>query len=106
MKNRLACAALVAAIVSTASVSAENWEVPAKKKGPPAAALVVAFVPPAGVPAEKGEVPPLVRGGAFHGVPGLAIDKAGLLFAAGAAGGALWGADIAGGSRKVATPAP
>jgi streptogramin lyase len=77
MKNRLACAALVAAIVSTASVSAENWE-----------------------------VTPLVPGSAFHGVHGLAIDKAGHLFAGSVAGAALYEVDIAGGSAKVAIPAP
>jgi sugar lactone lactonase YvrE len=77
MKNRLACAALVAAIVSTASVSAENWE-----------------------------VTPLVPGSAFHGVHGLAIDKAGHLFAGSVAGAALYEVDIAGGSARVAIPAP
>src|SRR3954469_19442866 len=77
MKNRLACAALVAAIVSATSVSAENWE-----------------------------VTPLVPGSAFHGVHGLAIDKAGHLFAGSVAGAALYEVDIAGGSAKVAIPAP
>ena len=69
MKNRLACAAFVAAIVSATSVSAENWE-----------------------------VTKLVPGSAFHGVHGLAIDKAGHLFAGSVAGAALYEVDIAGGS--------
>jgi len=77
MKNRLACAAFVAAVVSATSVSAENWE-----------------------------VTPLVPGSAFHGVHGLAIDKAGHLFAGSVAGAALYEVDIAGGSAKVAIPAP
>src|SRR3954452_16324305 len=77
MKNRLACAALVAAIVSTTSLSAENLEVTR-----------------------------LVPGSAFHGVHGLAIDKAGHLFAGSVAGAALYEVDIAGGSAKVAIPAP
>jgi streptogramin lyase len=77
MKNRLACAAFVAAIVSATSVSAENWE-----------------------------VTKLVPGSAFHGVHGLAIDKAGHLFAGSVAGAALYEVDIAGGTAKVAIPAP
>lgn len=77
MKNRLACAAFVAAIVSATSVSAENWEVTR-----------------------------LVPGSAFHGVHGLAIDKAGHLFAGSVAGAALYEVDIAGGTAKVAIPAP
>jgi streptogramin lyase len=77
MKNRLACAAFVAAIVSATSVSAENWE-----------------------------VTKLVPGSAFHGVHGLAIDKAGHLFAGSVAGAALYEVDIPGGSAKVAIPAP
>ncbi len=77
MKNRLACAAFVAAIVSATGVSAENWEVTR-----------------------------LVPGSAFHGVHGLAIDKAGHLFAGSVAGAALYEVDIAGGSAKVAIPAP
>ncbi|MBW5434325.1 hypothetical protein FXB41_05920 [Bradyrhizobium canariense] len=77
MKNRLACAAFVAAIVSATSVSAENWEVTR-----------------------------LVPGSAFHGVHGLAIDKAGHLFAGSVAGAALYEVDIAGGIAKVAIPAP
>ncbi|MDH2351559.1 hypothetical protein QCM80_12885 [Bradyrhizobium sp. SSUT112] len=77
MKNRLACAAFVAAIVSATSVSAESWEVTR-----------------------------LVPGSAFHGVHGLAIDKAGHLFAGSVAGAALYEVDIAGGTAKVAIPAP
>src|SRR3954447_13403155 len=77
MKNRLACAALDAAIVSAPSVSAENWEVTR-----------------------------LVPGSAFHGVHGLAIDKAGHLFAGSVAGAALYEVDIAGGTAKVAIPSP
>src|SRR4051794_40794108 len=77
MKNRLACAAFVAAIVSATSVSAENWD-----------------------------VTKLVPGSAFHGVHGLAIDKAGHLFAGSVAGAALYEVDIAGGTAKVAIPAP
>ena len=77
MRNRLACAALVAAIVSITSASAENWEVTR-----------------------------LVPGSAFHGVHGLGIDKAGHLFAGSVAGAALYEVDIAGGTAKVAIPAP
>src|SRR3954453_22985713 len=77
MKNRLACAAFVAAIVSATGVSAENYEVTR-----------------------------LVPGSAFHGVHGLAIDKAGHLFAGSVAGAALYGVDIAAGTAKVAIPAP
>ncbi|MGY3406497.1 sugar lactone lactonase YvrE [Bradyrhizobium sp. GM5.1] len=77
MKNRLACAAFVAAVVSATSVSAENWE-----------------------------VTKLVPGSAFHGVHGLAIDKAGHLFAGSVAGAALYEVDIPGGSAKVAIPVP
>ncbi|MDE5462812.1 hypothetical protein [Bradyrhizobium sp. CSS354] len=77
MKNRFACAAFVAAIVSATSVSAENYEVTR-----------------------------LVPGSAFHGVHGLAIDKAGHLFAGSVAGAALYEVDIAGGTAKVAIPAP
>lgn len=77
MKNRLACAAFVAAIVSATSVSAENWEVTR-----------------------------LVPSSAFHGVHGLAIDKAGHLFAGSVAGAALYEVDIVGGTAKVAIPAP
>src|SRR4051812_17801024 len=73
----VACAAFVAAIVSATSVSAENWE-----------------------------VTKLVPGSAFHGVHGLAIDKAGHLFAGSVAGAALYEVDIPGGSAKVAIPAP
>ena len=77
MKNRLACAAFVAAIVSATGVFAESWEVTR-----------------------------LVPGSAFHGVHGLAIDKAGHLFAGSVAGAALYEVDIAGGTAKVAIPAP
>ncbi|KYH01643.1 SMP-30/gluconolactonase/LRE family protein [Bradyrhizobium sp. DOA1] len=77
MKNRLACAAVVAALFSTTSVSAETWE-----------------------------VTKLVPGSAFHGVHGLGIDKAGRLFAGSVAGAALYEVDIAGGTAKVAVPAP
>ena len=77
MKNRLACAAFVAAIVSATGVSAESWEVTR-----------------------------LVPGSAFHGVHGLGIDKAGHLFAGSVAGAALYEVDIAGGTAKVAIPAP
>ncbi|AMA61049.1 SMP-30/gluconolactonase/LRE family protein [Bradyrhizobium sp. CCGE-LA001] len=77
MKNRLACAAVVAALFSTTSVSAETWE-----------------------------VTKLVPGSAFHGVHGLGVDKAGRLFAGSVAGAALYEVDIAGGTAKVAVPAP
>lgn len=77
MNNRLACAAFVAAIFSTTSAFAEDWE-----------------------------VTKLVEGSAFHGVHGLAIDKAGRLFAGSVAGAALYEVDIAGGNAKVAIPAP
>lgn len=81
MKNRLACAALVAALLSATSLSAEtlpaNWE-----------------------------VTKLVPGSAFHGVHGLAVDKAGHLFAGSVAGAALYEVDIAGNRAKVAIPAP
>lgn len=77
MKNRLACAAAVAALLSTTSASAEGWEVTR-----------------------------LVPGSAFHGVHGLGVDKAGRLFAGSVAGAALYEVDIAGRSAKVAIPAP
>lgn len=76
MKIRLACAAVVAAIVST-NASAETWEVTR-----------------------------LVPGSAFHGVHGLGIDKAGHLFAGSVAGAALYEVDVAGGTAKVAIPSP
>jgi sugar lactone lactonase YvrE len=77
MKNRLACAAIVAALFSISSASAESWD-----------------------------VTKLVPGSAFHGVHGLGIDKAGHLFAGSVAGAALYEVDIAGGTAKVAIPAP
>lgn len=77
MKARLACAALIAAIFSVTSASADNWEVTR-----------------------------LVPGSAFHGVHGLGIDKAGHLFAGSVAGAALYEVDIAGGTAQVAIPAP
>ncbi|MEY9105519.1 sugar lactone lactonase YvrE [Bradyrhizobium yuanmingense] len=77
MRNRLACAALIAALFATTSASADGWEVTR-----------------------------LVPGSAFHGVHGLGVDKAGHLFAGSVAGAALYEVDIAGGSAKVAIPAP
>lgn len=77
MKARLACAALIAAILSVTSASAETWEVTR-----------------------------LVPGSAFHGVHGLGIDKAGHLFAGSVAGAALYEVDIVGGTAKVAVPSP
>lgn len=77
MKNRLACAAAVAALLSTTSALADGWEVTR-----------------------------LVPGSAFHGVHGLGVDKAGRLFAGSVAGAALYEVDIAGRSAKVAIPAP
>ncbi|MVT54904.1 hypothetical protein GPL17_31135 [Bradyrhizobium yuanmingense] len=77
MTSRLACAALIAALFSTTSASADGWEVTR-----------------------------LVPGSAFHGVHGLGVDKAGHLFAGSVAGAALYEVDIAGGSAKVAIPAP
>src|SRR6478736_10549863 len=77
MKHRFACAAFVAAIFSSTSTFAEGWE-----------------------------VTKLVPGSAFHGVHGLGIDKAGHLFAGSVAGAALYEVDIAGGTAKIAIPAP
>ena len=77
MKNRLACAALLAVLFSSTSASAEGWEITR-----------------------------LVQGSAFHGVHGLGIDKAGRLFAGSVAGAALYEVDIPGGHAKVAIPAP
>jgi len=77
MKSRFACAALVAAVFSVSSASADSWE-----------------------------ITKLVPGSAFHGVHGLAIDKAGHLFAGSVAGAALYEVDIPGGTAKVAIPAP
>lgn len=77
MKARLACAALIAAILSVTSASADKWEVTR-----------------------------LVPGSAFHGVHGLGIDKAGHLFAGSVAGAALYEVDIVGGTAKVAVPSP
>ncbi|MFB6461114.1 hypothetical protein [Bradyrhizobium tunisiense] len=77
MKNRLACAAVVAAFFTASSASADGWE-----------------------------VTKLVPGSPFHGVHGLGIDKAGHLFAGSVAGAALYEVDIAGGTAKVAIPSP
>jgi len=77
MRNRLACAALIAALFSTTSASADGWEVTR-----------------------------LVPGSVFHGVHGLGVDKVGQLFAGSVAGAALYEVDIGGGSAKVAIPAP
>lgn len=77
MKNKLACAAIVTAIFSTTGALAESWE-----------------------------VTPLVPGSAFHGVHGLAVDKAGHLFAGSVAGAALYEVDVAGGTAKIAIPSP
>ncbi|MHC4051824.1 hypothetical protein [Bradyrhizobium sp. 25ACV] len=77
MKNRLACAAVAAALFATTSASAETWE-----------------------------LTKLVQGSAFHGVHGLGIDKAGHLFAGSVAGAALYEVDISGGTAKVAIPSP
>ncbi|MEY9124905.1 SMP-30/gluconolactonase/LRE family protein [Bradyrhizobium yuanmingense] len=77
MRNRLACAALIAALFSATSASADGWEVTR-----------------------------LVPGSVFHGVHGLGVDKAGHLFAGSVAGAALYEVDIGGGSAKVAIPAP
>src|SRR5215218_9508095 len=79
MTSRLALATTVAAIVlgSTAGASAQTYE-----------------------------VTKLVPGSAFHGVHGLGIDKTGRLFAGSVAGAALYEVDIAGGTAKVAIPAP
>ncbi|MDA9532787.1 hypothetical protein [Bradyrhizobium sp. CCBAU 25338] len=81
MNNRLACAALVAALLSATSLSAET------------------------LPATW-EVTKLVPGSTFHGVHGLAVDKAGHLFAGSVAGATLYEVDMAGSSAKVAIPAP
>ncbi|MBR0810256.1 hypothetical protein JQ544_01875 [Bradyrhizobium diazoefficiens] len=77
MKNRLACAAFVVALLATTGASADGWE-----------------------------VTKLVPGSPFHGVHGLGIDKAGHLFAGSVAGAALYEVDIAGGTAKVAIPSP
>ncbi|TPQ33841.1 hypothetical protein C2U70_18480 [Bradyrhizobium guangdongense] len=77
MKNRLACAAVAAAIFSTTGALADTWE-----------------------------VTKLVSGSAFHGVHGLGVDKAGHLFAGSVAGAALYEVDIAAGTAKVAIPSP
>lgn len=77
MKNRLACAALAAALFAATGASADNWEVTR-----------------------------LVAGSAFHGVHGLGIDKAGHLFAGSVAGAALYEVDISSGTAKVAIPSP
>lgn len=77
MKNRLACAVVAAAVISTTGAFAETWE-----------------------------VTPLVPGSAFHGVHGLGVDKAGHLFAGSVAGAALYEVDIAAGTAKVAVPSP
>ncbi|WP_158669592.1 SMP-30/gluconolactonase/LRE family protein [Bradyrhizobium guangdongense] len=77
MKSRLACAVFAVAVFSVTSASAESWEVTR-----------------------------LVPGSAFHGVHGLAVDRAGHLFAGSVAGAALYEVDIAGNSAKVAIPAP
>jgi sugar lactone lactonase YvrE len=77
MTNRLACAAVAAALFAATGASADSWE-----------------------------VTPLVPGSAFHGVHGLGIDKAGHLFAGSVAGATLYEVDTATGAAKVAIPAP
>jgi sugar lactone lactonase YvrE len=59
-----------------------------------------------GASAQTYEVTRLVPGSAFHGVHGLAIDKAGRLFAGSVAGAALYEVDRANGTAKIAIPSP
>jgi sugar lactone lactonase YvrE len=56
--------------------------------------------------ADDYKVERLVSGSAFHGVHGLAVDKAGRLFAGTVAGGALYEVDIDKGTAKIAVPIP
>ena len=81
MTNRLACAALIAAVFSIESASAQTSP-------------------------RTWEVTKLVPGSAFHGVHGLGFDKAGHLFAGSVAGAMLYEVDISSGTAKVAVPAP
>jgi sugar lactone lactonase YvrE len=59
-----------------------------------------------GASAQTYEVTRLVPGSAFHGVHGLAIDKAGRLFAGSVAGAALYEVDRDNGTAKIAIPSP
>jgi sugar lactone lactonase YvrE len=59
-----------------------------------------------GASAQTYEVTRLVSGSAFHGVHGLAIDKAGRLFAGSVAGAALYEVDRDNGTAKIAIPSP
>jgi streptogramin lyase len=59
-----------------------------------------------GAPAQTYEVTKLVPGSAFHGVHGLAIDKAGRLFAGSVAGAALYEVDRSNGTAKIVIPTP
>ena len=59
-----------------------------------------------GASAQTYEVTKLVPGSAFHGVHGIAIDKAGRLFAGSVAGAALYEVDLSNGTAKIAVPGP
>jgi sugar lactone lactonase YvrE len=69
-------------------------------------AATVLFTTGVGASAQTYEVTKLVPGSAFHGVHGLAIDKAGRLFAGSVAGAALYEVDRNNGTAKIAIPAP
>jgi sugar lactone lactonase YvrE len=56
--------------------------------------------------ADDYQVTKLVQGSAFHGVHGLAFDKAGHLFAGSVAGAALYQVDRDKGSASIAVPSP
>jgi sugar lactone lactonase YvrE len=56
--------------------------------------------------ADDYQVTKLVQGSAFHGVHGLAFDKAGHLFAGSVAGAALYQVDRDNGSASIAVPSP
>jgi streptogramin lyase len=59
-----------------------------------------------GASAQTYEVTKLVPGSAFHGVHGLAIDKAGHMFAGSVAGATLYEVDRNNGTAKIAIPTP
>jgi sugar lactone lactonase YvrE len=73
--------------------------------GAPIAATVL-FSTIVGASAQTYEVTKLVPGSAFHGVHGLAIDKAGRLFAGSVAGAATYEVDRNNGTAKIVIPAP
>lgn len=71
-----------------------------------ASALVIGLLAFSAARADGYDVTRLVPGSAFHGVHGLAIDKADRLFAGSVAGAALYEVDRATGTAKIIVPTP